>query len=232
MRYNADGSQAWVHRYGSGHTSVSPAALGLDPAGNILLAGDGFTEAVKYLLVKLDKNRNTAWIRYYPPLDTFGYCEDMAVDGSGSSTLTGYTRNPMTCRTVQYDGNGELVWQAKFRGFGTQSVAAGSAVATDALGFVYVVGTVTDSGQYSDVIVIKYSLTGDTLWVRQYNGPGGRADEAVAVAVGADGSVFVLGTSAPDPSYPRRADILTLKYSAEGTLQWASSHRSSFSKDR
>jgi hypothetical protein len=41
--------------------------------------------------------------------------------------------------------------------------------------------------------VIKYSAAGVPLWTNRYNGPANREDAASAVALDADGNIFVTG---------------------------------------
>src|SRR2546425_7040450 len=69
------------------------------------------------------------------------------------------------------------------------------AVVADADGNVIVAGT-TDGGTTGpDILVIKYSGAGVPLWTNRYDGPGHSADYFGAVAVGANGNVFVTGES-------------------------------------
>lgn len=71
-----------------------------------------------------------------------------------------------------------------------------------------------------DYATIKYDSTGTEVWVAQYNGPANGQDRAQALAVDAQGNVYVAGhsngTTYMDPVY----DYATLKYSASGEQQW------------
>ncbi|HEY7751239.1 MAG TPA: SBBP repeat-containing protein, partial [Ignavibacteriaceae bacterium] len=46
------------------------------------------------------------------------------------------------------------------------------AIAADSDGNLYVAGSSYGSNQLPDCIIIKYVSSGDTAWVRRYNGPG------------------------------------------------------------
>jgi hypothetical protein len=94
-------------------------------------------------------------------------------------------------------------------------------VATAADGSAYAVG-LTDSfaiDQFGTpaprIFLVKFATTGSIVWQRIWNGTTIRNLGRPAVAVGADGSVFVTGTTATNGG-----DAVLLKYSADGALMW------------
>jgi WD40 repeat protein len=64
---------------------------------------------------------------------------------------------------------------------------------------------------------IKYSPTGDELWVRRYNGSADDNDYAYRVALDSSGNVYVTGPSVETGS---DNDITTIKYSPDGDVLW------------
>ena len=68
-------------------------------------------------------------------------------------------------------------------------------IAVDGSGNVYVTGFSAGSGTTYDYATIKYHPTGDTAWVRRYNGPGNFIDHGNAIAVDGSGNVYVTGSS-------------------------------------
>jgi len=91
------------------------------------------------------------------------------------------------------------------------------ALVVDSGGNVYVTGTSTGPGTAEDYLTIKYSPTGDILWVRRYNGPGNSRDAASALAVDNSGNVYVTGYSYGDGT---SNDYATIKYDPKGDILW------------
>ena len=91
------------------------------------------------------------------------------------------------------------------------------AVTTDDAGNVYVTGGSFVDGTDDDCTTIKYGPDGSVIWVNRYHYF--EEDWGYAIAVDADGSVYVTGlSSSPSNGY----DYITIKYDADGTRQWVS----------
>ncbi|HKZ21834.1 MAG TPA: SBBP repeat-containing protein, partial [candidate division Zixibacteria bacterium] len=84
-------------------------------------------------------------------------------------------------------------------------------------GNVYVTGYTWNGGSNDNYTTIKYSPTADTLWVRNYNGPGDGLDQANALAIDNSGNVYVTGTSR---GVGTNRDYATIKYSSIGDTLW------------
>jgi len=91
----------------------------------------------------------------------------------------------------------------------------------DSMGNVIVTGMSAASEVYPnnrDYATIKYSGTGVPLWTNRYDGPISDDDIPAAIAVDANGNVFVTGTSLGFGN--SRRDSATVKYSANGLPLW------------
>jgi hypothetical protein len=78
-----------------------------------------------------------------------------------------------------------------------------------------VTGFSVSSGSAEDMLTIKYTPAGDSVWVRGYDGSGHADDYAYSVVTDHLGYVYVTGTSAGiGTSY----DIATIAYSPDGQL--------------
>ena len=116
-----------------------------------------------------------------------------------------------------------LVYQTQVYGRGNaDSRPAGSdlgqgnnAMAVDAAGNVYVAGT-TSNGLNTDFLTVKYSAGGAVQWRAIANGAGNGDDIAYAIALDANGNVWVTGSS----QSLGQSDYLTVKYDGNGNELW------------
>jgi len=113
----------------------------------------------------------------------------------------------------------DTAWVRRYNGPGNSEDRA-SAIAVDGSGNVYVTGYSLGLGTYVnyDYATIKYYPSGDTAWVRRYNGPGNDTgpDSALAIAVDNSGNVYVTGYSFADGG----CSYATIKYDSLGNQIW------------
>ena len=218
----AQPTQEWVARYnGSGNYFDVAEALAVDGDGNVYVTGwsIGSDTGTDYATIKYDSNGDTVWVRCY---NGSGNKSDgayaLAVHASGNVCVTGYSGDwPfMDYATIRYDSNGDTAWVRRYNGSGNNDDAA-FALAVDASGKVYVTGLSTGSGTDYDYATIKYKPSGDTVWVRRYNGPGNYADVSYALALDASGNVYVTGNSTGSGT---DYDYATIKYKPNGDTVW------------
>jgi hypothetical protein len=95
-------------------------------------------------------------------------------------------------------------------------------VAVDGSGNVFVAGSSVGSGGYLDYATIAYSGAGVPLWTNRYNGPANFSDFATALAVDANGNVFVTGYSFGTQfnQIYSKSDYATIAYSGAGVPLW------------
>src|SRR5205085_8247407 len=106
---------------------------------------------------------------------------------------------------------GDTMWVKRINGSANGNDVPSAIVSDNA--FVYVTGWIFNPGR--DMFVAKYNvLTGDTLWMRTYNGSGNGGDYSFTVQTDAGGNVYMAGRS--DIGGNQRYTIL--KYNAAGTL--------------
>jgi len=108
-------------------------------------------------------------------------------------------------------------WVARYNGPGNSS-DAGSAMAVDSSGNIYVTGSCTGSGTGFDYATIKYDSGGNQVWVARYNNyPVNGQDESSAIAVDAWGNTYVTGNSMGSGI---GFDYATIKYDSGGSQRW------------
>ena len=236
IKYDANGNELWVARYG-GTLSDKAFAIALDDISNVYVAGysdAGFFIGFDYATVKYDANGTKLWAARYNGLGT-GSSHDVpvaiAVDTLGNAYVTGLSEggsNNSVYATIKYDSNGNQLWVARYHG-PSRDYNVASALALDSAGNVYVTGladyTVDGIGRLIGGVyaTIKYDTNGNQPWVARRSGPQGFFDAPGAIALDAAGNVYVAGISRTtiDSS---SSDYLTLKYGTNGNELWARSY--------
>jgi len=161
------------------------------------------------------------WVARYNGLSN-GYdkANSIKVDVLGNIYVTGESEVGLISRdyiTIKYNSSGIQQWAARYNGPGNY-IDQATCIAIDNLGNVYVTGGSIGIGTGSDFCTIKYNSSGDSLWVRRYNGTGNDIDAAISVVIDALGNVYVTGFSDDGINL----DYLTIKYNSSGTALWTS----------
>ncbi|WP_426062014.1 SBBP repeat-containing protein [Hymenobacter sp. B1770] len=168
------------------------------------------------------------WVaRYNAPASfrqaSYELARAVAVDAAGNVYVTGIsavTSNSLEAAdyvTMKYSPTGQQLWAARYNG-PANSRDEPNALAMDAAGNAYVTGISTGVGSGTDYATVKYSPTGQQLWVARYNGPQNGYDNAWALAIDATGNVYVTGDSDGGST---SGDYATVKYSPAGQQLWA-----------
>jgi hypothetical protein len=180
IKYEPDGTQAWVARYATGMDPSNltlpriefpfPKMVAVDQAGNVYVTGmvyQGDEISLNIVTIKYDSFGVKKWDRNY------GYAGidfpiAIALD-SGNVYVTGYGIGESGYNdyvTLKYSSAGDPVvpeWPVRYpkRGlsvFGS-SDAYPSGMAVDNVGNVYVTGTIDD-----DMVTVKYDPDGKLMW--------------------------------------------------------------------
>jgi hypothetical protein len=234
-KYAPGGTPLWEKLYnGNANGDDGATCMALDEYGNVYAAGYtwmGNATGQQDILVMMcaGPDGDIQWTGTYDgPSDSTDVAKGILVEGS-YVFVTGVSRGVGTDNdfvTIKYSTSGSVQWARRYNGVGSGPDSP-SAIAVDEVGNVIVVGYITDSIGKKDYLTIKYDpYEGDTLWVRRYNGPANDDDEALAVAVDEDNSVYVAGYRTTDALNTR--DYWIVRYSAAGVLQdtWPYHHGS------
>ena len=107
----------------------------------------------------------------------------------------------------------------RFDGGGFDRAAA---IATDSAGNSYVGGSSESPTSGNTFTVVKLGPDGGRRFTARYDGSrGGRGGSVTAIAVDAAGNVYAAGTILDGDIFGANVDILVVKFSPDGTQQWA-----------
>jgi len=209
IKYDASGVEQWVARYnGPGDWSDVAYALAVDGSGNVYVTGTvGFrySESSSYATIKYDASGVEQWVALYSGPVNIDGAYALAVDSSGNVHVTGWSAGSgfrYDYATIKYDASGAQQWVARYDAPRNSDDYA-YALAVDGSGNVYVAGGSIGSGTSNDYATIKYDASGSEQWVARYNGSGNADDYASALAVDAEGNVYVTGSTCNVPQKSR-----------------------------
>ena len=216
IKYNSDGVQQWVARYGEGDRDNNRAlGIGMDSSGNIYVSG--YEDRYEYLTVKYDPDGNQLWSADYDiHSDSWVSPNAGVVNGQGEVFITGDCDGLETeydFITVKFTPDGFHEWEARFYGKYREEGRANDLFVDDA-GNIYVTGY--SSNNY---ITIKYNSQGIQKWNAAYSVRDFDYGATSFLAVDHLSNVFITGTSRQDSS-ERNYDFVTIKYDAHGNQQW------------
>ena len=159
---------------------------------------------------------NIDWVRYYSERSQISNVPS-AIDANSNVYITGYTYPTAAnadLTTVKYDATGTVVWVKNYNNGGYDDA---NAITLDAASNVYVAGESDGTGTGRDLVVIKYDVNGNQLWVKRFNGIGNGNDIGNAIVVNSSGEVFVTGKTTITGG---TTNYVTIKLNASGVQQW------------
>jgi hypothetical protein len=202
-------------------------SIAVDKVGNAYITG--YAEAgidQNAFLTKFDPLGNQIWSRNFGTSSSDA-AVSLAADAVGNVYITGRTSGSLggtnagdsDAFLTKYSALGNLVWS---RQFGYANYDATYSVAVDSVGNAYIAGGTNGSPtSILDGLLIKYSPSGERLWLTQIGTPS--FDESRAVAVDRDWNVYVTGYTDGDLGGPNAGsgDVFLVKYNAAGGLLWS-----------
>ena len=183
-------------------------------------------------VAKLDANGNIVWSQ---TLNTTGTLEDRTsyVRLNSNQDVIAVGRNfngtNYNILVTAYSNSGTLLWSHSFDNGGNDYP---SGVQVDAANNIFITGRAESQvfGEF-DYVLLKYSSSGSLAWSKIYNGSANGDDEAQALALDANGNIFVTGKSDTDPSANQNMDMVTLRYDANGNITGQNTFDGDFHSD-
>ncbi len=215
IRYNPDGSIAWLRHYPAPNTGNAHGyRIGLDAQRNVYVCGTpGFT-AVKYT-----SSGQLLWASSFRPDSSTRYgMTDMVVSDAGFAYVVGgVARNCpeglciYDVALIKYTPSGDTAWVRYFgsSAFNEQPVA----VRLSSTGDVIIAGRMNE-----DFLTLAFSNNGTLRWQQVYDGPDHSVDFPTGMTIDSHGNVIVAGTSWNNAE---AFNYSVVKYSLSGQQLWA-----------
>ena len=147
----------------------------------------------------------------------------MASDSSGNTYITGFANitsgssSHQEMLTIKFDADGHLLWKA-WLGDATHP-AQGVAIAVDAAGNVYALGSMATQNGGLEFATAKYNTNGARQWVDYFFRPDNGQNIPAKIAVSAAGDAYVAGTSSFEDT-TGLASAVAIKYDPNGARAW------------
>ena len=228
IKFDYSGAMLWQKTYDNGTEDDLAYAAGLDQGGNVIVTGEVLSgsrhdmRTIKYAA----NDGHELWTRTYSG-GSPNIPRGLVVDSDGEVYLTGNTftiSGKDDYYTARYAGaNGAVVWEQVFNS-GGDNVDVPQALAVDHTGGLYVTGyTHKATTNDDDFQTLKYNkANGNQIWQQAQDGPPppqGSNEQpvgvAVALAVTADGNIYVGGWSERVIDNVDDLDYFAVKYNAD-----------------
>jgi uncharacterized delta-60 repeat protein len=244
LKYESTGALAWERwNVRTSYIMFATTELALAPDGAVYVAGwvQGPMENEHLLtLVKYSSNGDQLWDAEYSAIGDFPRPVDMKVDAAGNVCITAesgpdrYT--PAEILTLKYDADGNRLWVRRLD-YSPDGQDLPVALAVDPAGNIYVTGYSVEPDaieyyQVANYLTVKYNAAGTLLWTAEHSGPGAADDRPSAIAVDAQGNVYVTGSHSAEywvnsgTTVYFDYDYATIKYDTDGNQAWLAVYHS------
>ena len=189
LECDADGGGCsdWT-RTGAMPGSTAAYDVAWSPSGAYVLAGRqrGRSGDVEAWYGRVESTRDVVWQQSLPDAQAVG----VGIDGADRITVAGHGDDGAWTRRLDADGG--LDWERPYDGTADAQVGG---LTVGVSGEAVVVGYDVAPGRGVDAWGARYSTLGAVFGTLEYSGPGDASDRWLAVALGADSGVFVVGES-------------------------------------
>ncbi|MDD2889350.1 MAG: hypothetical protein PHE49_01750 [bacterium] len=217
-------TQDWVRKYNaSGDYRDCIYGMATDSYGNVYITGQGFGDKTlcDITTIKYSASGEEVWKQIYNgPGNGPDKPYDLKLDNEGNVVVTGISwggdETFEDFVTLKYSADGQLVWEKRYDG-PAHDYDGPMKMAIDKHNNVYVTG-ISWGGEetWEDMATVKYSPSGEEIWIQRYNGEDNDMDIPHTIAIDDNFDVYVGGRSI---SLDTDEDFVTVKYSQADEVQ-------------
>jgi hypothetical protein len=207
---------------GTGSGYNFPKKSSIDKFGNFVVAGNSdSTGGYDYIILKYSPGGELLWKQRYNGIgNDYDYLTGMVLDDSGNVYVTGESSEGVALGginwvTIKYNANGEMMWKKSLNWiYNNTDEPFGMNI--DRENNIYVVGFGRTVSVYRQMLTIKYSSNGDSLWTKVYRNSPTTHDWGYSVSIDNSLNVYSSGYGV----LPVNNEIVTIKYDKSGNEKW------------
>lgn len=192
LKFSSTGVREWVRTYaGPGGFSDNPFGLVVTADDKVIVTGEASVTTGSdkdVVTLKYGPSGNRIWMALYnsgPAVNDTAI--GLVLTPDGGVAVAGHSNPDMQSfdyLLIKYKANGTLDWVRNYDNFAGASADYAKAIGVDSSGNIYVAGvTQREAGSDQDMTTLKYSKTGNLLWVKTFAAPDNAPEMARAVAV-------------------------------------------------
>ncbi len=223
IEYDSTGKEILTDRFVPNGSDAVPTGIVNDNNTNIFICGPVIANSFDIEVLKYSYYQQGQLAITVDLGNTDDRLGGMAVDPTGHIYLCG--SNGQSIAVVKYDNKLNFIWKTILPDLINPSVVACKLDQNQNL--VLAGYARSQKGDY-DILTSVVSSSGAVSWIQTYNGPDSLDDKAVALAIDGNGGIIVTGTSYSPNTFN---DIVTLRYTPDGYLLWASRYNFWYNHD-
>jgi len=141
-------------------------------------------------------------------------------DNAGNSYVAGYILNQITgydIILIKYNKKGAAVFTKTYNGNSNGNDRA-FGIAVDEDGNIYIIGQTEITGRALELILLKYSSSGNLMWTRTYGDTKSMKDDiGYAIVLDEANNIYVTGFVTKSDNHK---DIVIIKFNSSGKIVW------------
>lgn len=212
LKYNSSGVLQWSDTLS---TDIYPGKIKIGSQGMVYVVCTAMNMTdYDFVVRKLDPMGNHIRTSFYGSAQGYsgGQVNCVALDANENIYIAGQSIDQDYSVGLKCDSSGLVLWNAVFSWY-PNAYDRGTAIDFDSQGNSYISVMSQDTTGIPDIILLKYSLSGQLMWQQRYGGA--HYEEPKQLGIFNDTVIFVGGDYSNGPS-----DYLLVKFDSSGQLQW------------